>query len=104
MNGLIASLLKMFFTPKGLPALILGLVLGYVVAVAPFILIALMVIAVAVLIALRKQIDFNKIKALAKGSPSPQNPIIPPPPPPAPEDKKDEKKEEKKKRITIELD
>lgn len=96
----------MFFTPKGLPALILGLVLGYVVAVAPFILIALMVIAVAVLIALRKQIDFNKIKALAKGSLSPQNPVIPPPPPPpVPEDKKDEKKEEtKKKRITIELD
>lgn len=69
LNGLIASLLSLFFTPKGLLAFILGLAIGFLIAVAPFILIALIVIVLAVLVALRNQVDFKKIKALVRGNP-----------------------------------
>ena len=69
LNGLIASLLSIIFTPKGAIAFVIGLGIGFLIAVAPFVVIAFGIVTVIVLVAFRDRIDFKKIKALMRGNP-----------------------------------
>jgi hypothetical protein len=69
LNGLIASLLSIIFTPKGMVAFVIGLGIGFLIAFAPFVIIGLFIVLGIVLFVFRDRIDFKKIKTQLRGNP-----------------------------------